>query len=105
MNPFNTVHQHDGLTLRQAALIASFAYLLMPLTVAEFYINPKLLIAGNIDQTAQNIIAHGKLFSAAILCYLITPTSLRNCSILCDRASVTWNLSVRWIRMTLMLMN
>jgi hypothetical protein len=60
------------MTLRQAALTAGIAYLLMPVTIAEFYINPKLLVAGNIEQTAQNIAAHGGLFGAAILCYLIT---------------------------------
>jgi hypothetical protein len=58
--------------LRQATLIAGFAYLLMPVTIAEFYINPKLLVAGNVEQTAQNIAAHGTLFAAAILCYLVT---------------------------------
>jgi len=64
--------QGEWLTLRQAALIAGFAYLLMPVTIAEFYINPKLLVAGNGGQTAQNIAAHGTLFAAAILCYLVT---------------------------------
>jgi hypothetical protein len=69
----NTPVPHGGwLTLRQAALIAGFAYLLMPVTIAEFYINPKLLVAGNVEQTAQNIAAHGTLFAAAILCYLVT---------------------------------
>src|SRR5215469_17288972 len=53
----------QGLTLRQAALIAGFAYLLMPVTFAEFYINPKLLIPGNVDQTAQNIVFHPQLHS------------------------------------------
>jgi hypothetical protein len=62
----------EGLTLRQAALVAAFAYLLMPVTFAEFYINPRILISGNIEQTSQNIAAHGRLFSVAILCYLIT---------------------------------
>jgi hypothetical protein len=50
------------LNLRQAALIAGFGYLLMPVTFAEFYINPKLLIPANIEQTAQIIVAHGRLF-------------------------------------------
>lgn len=72
MNSIAPVSNDQGLTLRQAALIAGFSYLLMPVTLAEFYINPKLLIPGNIDQTAQNIVAHGRLFGAAILCYLIT---------------------------------
>jgi hypothetical protein len=64
--------QAGQVSLRQAALTAGFAYLLMPVTIAEFYINPKIIVSGNIEQTAQNIAAHGKLFAAAILCYLIT---------------------------------
>jgi len=31
---------HEGLTLRQAALTAGIAYLLMPVTIAEFSIFP-----------------------------------------------------------------
>jgi hypothetical protein len=62
----------QGLTLRQAALIAAIAYLLMPVTYAEFSIMPKLVVAGNIGQTVQNIAAHPRLLGAAILCYLIT---------------------------------
>ena len=72
MSSNRLVHPGEWLTLRQAALIAGFAYLLMPVTIAEFYINPKLLVAGNVQQTAQNIAAHGALFAAAILCYLVT---------------------------------
>ena len=62
---------HEGITLRQAALIAGFAYLLGPVTYAEFSIYPKLVIPANIAQTVQNISAHPGLFAAAILCYLI----------------------------------
>jgi len=62
----------EGLTLRQAALTAGIAYLLMPVTFAEFYIFPKLIIPANIEQTAQNIAAHGRLFFIAILCNLVT---------------------------------
>lgn len=62
----------EGLTLRQAALIAGFGYLIMPVAYAEYSIYPKLVIPHNIDQTAQNIAAHGRLFAVAILCYLIT---------------------------------
>jgi len=61
-----------GLTLRQAALIAGIGYLLMPVAYAEFGIFPKLMIPGNIEQTAQNIAAHPQLFGAAIFCYLVT---------------------------------
>ena len=62
----------EGLTLRQAALIGGVAYLLMPVAFAEFSLWPKLVIPGNIEQTVQNIAAHGGRFVAAILCYLIT---------------------------------
>lgn len=62
----------DELTLRQSAVIAGAAYLLMPVTYAEFAIMPKLVIQGNVGQTAQNIVAHQRLFGVAILCYLIT---------------------------------
>jgi hypothetical protein len=74
MNPANhrVNHHNEGLTLRQAALIAGFGYLLMPVAYAEFSILPKLVIPGDIEQTAQNIVVHGRLFVAAILCYLIT---------------------------------
>lgn len=61
----------EGLTLRQAALIAGFAYLLGPVTYAEFAIYPKLVIPANIEQTVHNIAAHQRLFAAAILCYLV----------------------------------
>lgn len=61
----------EGLTLRQAALIAGFAYLLGPVTYAEFSIYPKLVVPNNIAQTVQNIAGHQGLFAAAILCYLV----------------------------------
>jgi hypothetical protein len=62
----------DGMTLRQAALVAGFAYLLNPVSYAEFTVFPKLVIAGNIEQTAQNIAAHGELFLVAIFCYFLS---------------------------------
>jgi hypothetical protein len=58
------------MTLRGAALVAGFAYLFNPVSYAEFHLYPKLVIAGNIEQTVQNISAHGGLFVAAIMCYL-----------------------------------
>jgi len=72
MSSINPANHNEGLTLRQAALIAGFGYLIMPVAYAEFSIYPKLVIPGNIEQTAQNIVVHGRLFVAAILCYLIT---------------------------------
>ncbi|MFZ0032310.1 MAG: hypothetical protein WAK84_10600 [Candidatus Cybelea sp.] len=44
-----------GLTLRQAALIAGFGYLLDPVSYAEFTLYPKLVIPGHIEQTVANI--------------------------------------------------
>jgi Domain of unknown function (DUF4386) len=72
MNSFSAPNHGDGLTLRQAALIAGFAYLLSPVSYVEFNIYPKLVISGNIDLTVQNISAHSGLFLAAIFGYLIT---------------------------------
>jgi hypothetical protein len=63
---------HDGMTLRQAALVAGFAYLLNPVSYAEASIFPRLVIPGNIEQTVLNISAHGHLFLVAILCYFIS---------------------------------
>lgn len=67
-----TTTHHDGMTLRQAALVAGFAYLFNPVSYAEFTIYPKLVAASNAEQTAQNITAHPHLFAAAIFCYLIS---------------------------------
>ena len=72
MNPTSSSSRHDGISLRQAALIAGFGYLLTPTPTAEFSIWPKLVVAGNIDQTIRNITDHRGLFIAAILCYFVT---------------------------------
>lgn len=71
MNSPSRGNRGEGLTLRQAALIAGFGYLLGPVTYAEFSIYPKLVVATNIEQTVQNIAVHRGLFAAAILCYLV----------------------------------
>ena len=63
-------NSYDGVTLRQAALVAGCAYLFNPVSYAEFSIYPKLVVASNADQKAQNISAHLGLFAAAILCYI-----------------------------------
>jgi hypothetical protein len=61
----------EGLTLRQAAVIAGLGYLLNPVPYAEFSIYPRLVIPGHIDQTVANIVEHQGLFLTAIFCYLI----------------------------------
>ena len=72
MSSTSPTNRGEGLTLRQAALIAGFAYLLSPVSYAEFTIYPKLVIPGNIEQTVQNLTTHQGLFLTAIFCYLIT---------------------------------
>jgi hypothetical protein len=58
MSPTTPGNRAEGLTLRQAALIAGFAYLLGPVTYAEFSIYPKLVIPIDIEQTVHNIATH-----------------------------------------------
>ena len=61
-----------GLTLRQAALTAGIAYLLMPVAFAEFYIFPKLMVPQHVEQTIQNIAAHQQLFFVGVLSHFMT---------------------------------
>jgi hypothetical protein len=58
------------MSVRTAAIVAGVTYLLNPVSYAEFYIYPKLIIPGHVDQTVQNIGTHAGLFVGAILCYL-----------------------------------
>ncbi len=87
MNANNRTNQGDGVTLRQAALIAGFGILIMVFTTpfAEFFIYPKLVISGDIEKTAQNIATNQGLFLVGFFCYLITA--------LCD-ILVAWALYV-----------
>jgi hypothetical protein len=68
-NPSTPAH---GLTLRQAALTAGFAYLLNPVAFAEAHAYSMLIIPGNMPQTVLNLAAHRGLFAAVILCYLVS---------------------------------
>ncbi len=70
MSPSIPATSPRGLTLRQAALTASFAYLLNPAPWAES-VFPKLLVHGNLEQTAANTAAHPALLNAIILAYLV----------------------------------
>ena len=60
--------------MRLAALIAGFGVLIMTIVApfAEFIVFPKLVIPGNIEETAQNIVANKGLFLAGLFAYLIT---------------------------------
>jgi hypothetical protein len=72
ISPNTPSNRYEGITLRQAALVAGVAYLLNPVSYAEFSIYPKLVAANDAAQTVQNISAHLGLFAAAILCYIIS---------------------------------
>jgi hypothetical protein len=72
MKPISAAKSNDGVTLRQAALVAGFAYLFNPVSYAEFSIYPKLVAANDASQTLKNISAHLGLFAVAILCYIIS---------------------------------
>ncbi len=50
-----------GLNLKQAALVAGFAYVLNPVTFAEGYVMPRLMSADP-AQTVANLTAHPHLF-------------------------------------------
>lgn len=63
----------QGVTLRQAALAAGFAMLIMGGTpFAEFYVLPKLVVPGDIEATVQNILSNRGLFVAGMLIYFTT---------------------------------
>lgn len=62
----------EGLTLRQAAVIAGLGYLLNPVSYAEFSLFPRLVVPGNIVQTVANISAHHALFVIVIFSYFIS---------------------------------
>lgn len=60
-----------GLSLKQAALVAGFTYLLNPVTFAEAYVMPRL-ISADPASTVMNLTAHPHLFSAAVLSYVVS---------------------------------
>ena len=68
----SAIHDH-GITLRQAALIAGLGILIMAFAgpFAEVLVFPKLVIPGNIEETAQNIVGNKGLYLAGMFSYLI----------------------------------
>ena len=60
-----------GLSLKQAALVAGFTYLLNPVTFAEAYAMPRL-VSADPAETVTNLTAHPHLFSAAVLSYVVS---------------------------------
>lgn len=85
----NSIFEDQGMTLRQAALVAGFGLLLMMgAPFAELYVLPKLVIPGDIEQTVGNITGERGLFVAGIVAYLVVFT----CDII-----VAWALYVLFI--------
>lgn len=66
-------HHDQGITLRQAALVAGIGLLILALTApfAEFFVYSKLVVSDDIKATVQNIQANGGLFLAGMFAYLI----------------------------------
>jgi hypothetical protein len=64
----------NKISLRTAAIITGISLLIIVAVApfAELYVYPKLVVAGNPSQTAQNIIANQSLFVLAIFGYLLT---------------------------------
>jgi len=64
---------NDGITLHHAALIAGFGMLLMAATApfAEFFVFPKLIVHGDVEQTIRNILANRALYLAGVFACLI----------------------------------
>ena len=60
-----------GLSLKQAAFVAGFTYLLNPVTFAEAYVMPRL-ISADPAETVTKLTAHPHLFSAAVLSYVVS---------------------------------
>ena len=74
VSSINPAVPDQGISLRQAALIAGFGVLIMAFAApfAEFFVFPKLVIPGNIEETAQNVVANQGLYLAGLIAYLIT---------------------------------
>jgi hypothetical protein len=72
MSSINPAVHDQGITLRQAALIAGFGVLIMAFAgpFAELFVYGRLVIPGNIEETTQNMVANRGLFLAGIFAYL-----------------------------------
>jgi hypothetical protein len=82
---------------RTAAKVAGLAYLLSLATevFSEFRIKPRLIVAGNPAETAQNILAHQQLFRLGIagdLIYAVCPVALFSALYVILRP-ISWNLA------------
>jgi len=69
----STAAKYDSLTLRQAGLVVAFTMLIgAPITsFAEFGVFRKLILPGDIGQTATNILVHNTLFLTGIFFFIV----------------------------------
>lgn len=70
MNPSRHSTHTEGITLRQAAIVAACSYLFNPVAYAE-HVFPSLIVDGNIERTVQNLSSHSGLFLTIAFCYLL----------------------------------
>ncbi len=66
----------QGLSLKQAALVAGFGLLIVSITApfAQFYVFPSLLVPGDAAQTVLNLMDNRGLFLTGIIAYLLNYT-------------------------------
>ena len=68
MNTHPSSGRVRGLSLRHAALVSGLAYLLNPVTFAEYYAMPRL-VSADPGRTLANLEAHPHLYSGVVLAY------------------------------------
>ena len=68
MDAYSLEGRVSGLTLRQAACVSGLPYLLNPVTFAEYYAMPRLVVADP-TRTLANLQAQSHLYSAVVLAY------------------------------------
>ena len=63
----------QGISLRQAALVAGFGLVIMAVAApfAEFFVYAKMVVSGNTGATVQNMQTQGGLLLAGIFSYLV----------------------------------
>ncbi len=74
MTPFIPDDRRGDVDLRHAAWVAGIGLLVMAVLspFAFFYVLPRVIVAGDMAQTARNVAAHQGFFLWGIACYLVT---------------------------------
>lgn len=68
--------RYPGLSLRQAAIVAGAGLLIVSISApfAQFFAFPRLMVAGDLDRTIQNLTENRGLFLSGIFAYLVNCT-------------------------------